>query len=442
VFGLRASRVTLRRSDATLAAGSVLSKSRSCFLHVQKSGGSSVISQLKSTLGAAHVFHANESRYQQAPLDVLVAQYPVVAGHFSFAQIPDDLFANTFFFTFLRDPIDRALSHYYYYRTQPETCAGDGRIAMARELDLESFVDTLADRPSPWSNWQTFLFSGATDAEQPAADLLASALRNLERLDFVGVHDDFDAGLHRLFQMRGWSTDAVAPRVNVTESRLRHDQIPAAVRYRLHELNRCDVELFACARQLWEDTKSLRMGRAQKPSDPEERHQGVPGEPEERRVPGDRTAAVDRRARSEQGTKEIVFTGMSLRTEPARLQGVIEENDRVFLELRGVSSITTDDLTVGIRITDALGVEVYGVNTHLLGIPVRAREGETFCTTFAFDMILAPGVYQITVAVHASDDHLHRCYHWIDNALTFECRRVVATAFSGLVDLKAIASIE
>jgi len=51
-----------------------LKKSRSCFLHVQKSGGSSVISRLKSTLGTASVFHANESRYQQAPLDVLVAQ--------------------------------------------------------------------------------------------------------------------------------------------------------------------------------------------------------------------------------------------------------------------------------------------------------------------------------------------------------------------------------
>ena len=415
--------VTLRRSDASAVCGGRLKKSRSCFLHVQKSGGSSVISRLKSTLGTASVFHANESRYQQAPLDVLVAQFPVVAGHFSFAQIPEALFADTFFFTFLREPVDRALSHYYYYRTQPESYVGDSRMARARELDLASFVDQLSDRPSPWSNWQTFLFSGATDAETSAADLLPAALRNLERVDFVGIHDQFDAGMRRLFEMRGWPGESVAPRVNVTDGRARRDEIPASVLRRLQELNACDAELFSYACELWEETKSRRIRR-------------LPATPA-----AGRDVAATRRARTEQGTREVVFSGMSLRSTPARPDTLIQENDRVSLELRGVSSVSADDLTVGIRITDALGVEVYGVNTRLLGMTVKVREGQTFRTTFSFDMILSPGTYYITVAIHAGDDHLHKCYHWIDNALTIECTRGDGPRYSGLVDLKAVADL-
>lgn len=415
LFGMHQNRVSLRGSDATPAAEQGV-KSRSCFLHVEKSGGSSVIASLKAALGDASVFHANESRYQRAPLDLLFRQYPIVAGHFTLAQIPDTLFRDTFFFTFLRDPIDRALSHYYYYRSHPDVPVSDSRIAAARDLDLAAFVDALPDRPSPWSNWQTYLFSGAADAEQPPADLLPAALWNLERLDFVGIHDEFEAGMQRLFAQRGWTYQPPA-RVNVTERRLRQDEIPAATLRRLQELNACDLALFAHARELW-----TRSGQATDTS-------ATPAP----------APARDHHAPSEHGTKEIAFTGLTFRTLPARPERVAFEGDRVFLDLHGVSRLSTDDLTLGIRITDVFGVEVYGVNTHLLGMPVRVAAGERFQTTFAFDMILAPGTYQITVAIHAGEDHLHKCYHWIDNGMTFECRRGEGTAFSGLVDLKAVA---
>jgi hypothetical protein len=410
-------RVTLKGSDATPAAEHGV-KSRSCFLHVEKSGGSSVIASLKSALGDTSVFHANGSRYQRAPLDLLVRQYPIVAGHFTLAQIPDALFKDTFFFTFLRDPIDRALSHYYYYRNHPDVPVTDSRIAAARELDLDAFVEALPDRASPWSNWQTYLFSGAVDAEQPPADLLPAALWNLERLDFVGVHDEFEAGMQRLFAQRGWTYEP--RRVNVTERRLRQEEIPTATLRRLQELNACDLALFAHAKELWNRTSpSPTVVLPQAPSSAGHPH-----------------------ARREHGSREIAFTKLNLRTFPRRPEGVAYEGDRVLLELHGVSQQSTDDLTLGMRITDAFGVEVYGVNTHLLGVPVKVTAGERFQTTFAFDMILAPGTYQITVAIHAGEDHLHKCYHWIDNAMTLECRRGEGPAFSGLVDLKAVAVLE
>ena len=112
------------------------------------------------------------------------------------------------------------------------------------------------------------------------------------------------------------------------------------------------------------------------------------------------------------------------------------------IHLQGTSRIATDNVTVGIRITDSFGVEVYGVNTFMLGLPMALAAGQDFQVTFAFDMILACGIYHLTIGVHAAEDHLRRCYHWIDNALAFECRRLQPPAFAGVADLKATAQLK
>ena len=56
------------------------------------------------------------------------------------------------------------------------------------------------------------------------------------------------------------------------------------------------------------------------------------------------------------------------------------------------------------------------------------------------EMTLAAGTYWLTAALHAGDDHLDGCYHWIDNALAFECGPGEAR-FGGLVDLRATATV-
>ena len=72
---------------------------------------------------------------------------------------------------------------------------------------------------SPWSNWQTYLFSGAAHCDHAAVDLLPAALRNLEQMDFVGIHEELEAGVRRLAELRGWTLQPALPRVNVTAGR-------------------------------------------------------------------------------------------------------------------------------------------------------------------------------------------------------------------------------
>ena len=377
-----------------------------------KCGGSSVTSVLQSCLGESNVFHANASRYQQAPLQFLLNQYPVVVGHFSFAQISPALLEDTFFFTFLREPVDRTLSLYYYCQQQGP-CHGREHTADADKLD--------ADRISPWSDWQTYLFSGATDCDHAADELLPAALRNLEQMDFVGVHEHFDEGLRRLSEIRGWPLPFASPRVNVSAARPSAEAIDPVLRERFRALNRGDAVLYARARELWEDRRT----RAVRPVS----------------VGTCRAETEPRHRRLEHGTREIVVTDLAVAGEVTGSRGTVAQYERALIHVRGRSSIATNDVTVGIRINDSFGVEVYGVNTFMLGLPIALGAGQAFELTFAFDMVLACGVYYLTIGVHAAEDHLRRCYHWIDNAEAFECRRLEPPHFAGVADLKATARL-
>ncbi len=393
-------------------------RSRSCFVHIPKCGGSAVISALKSAL-PGEFFHANVGCHQRAPLPLLLERYPVIAGHFTFAQIPEAVLNDTFVFGFLREPVDRVLSLYYFYRAQNARAGLDGRVSLAQTFDLPSLVARLPDRVGPWSNWQTFVLSGAKDCERPATELLPDALRNLERMSLVGIQDDLDEGINRLGRLRGWPLGGIT-RVNVTERPPLH-VIDRSLVQRLRELNSCDAELFARARQLWQACKAL-------PIDVGEARDG-PNQ-------------VDQKRPSEYGTQEIVLTGADVLAASGNDARVIYQDERVAIRLRGRSHIRATDVTIGIRVTDELGIEIYGVNTRLLDLAIALDAGQEFELTFSLDTRLAAGRYFLTAAVHADEDHLHRCYHWIDNVATFECQWRGRAGFSGVVDLRATASLQ
>lgn len=81
-----------------------------------------------------------------------------------------------------------------------------------------------------------------------------------------------------------------------------------------------------------------------------------------------------------------------------------------------------DDFTVGLLIKDRLGNDVFGTNTHhmeqALG-PVTSGENKQIYFDFP-SLALGPGHYSITLAAHASSDHLAGNYDWWERALVFQ----------------------
>jgi lipopolysaccharide transport system ATP-binding protein len=76
--------------------------------------------------------------------------------------------------------------------------------------------------------------------------------------------------------------------------------------------------------------------------------------------------------------------------------------------------------TVGVLIRDRLGTDVFGTNTHHLGIDLGTfSSGEQLDIRFRIAMELGPGDYTLTLAIHTLDKHLDECFDWADRLLSF-----------------------
>ncbi len=94
-------------------------------------------------------------------------------------------------------------------------------------------------------------------------------------------------------------------------------------------------------------------------------------------------------------------------------------------------------VTVGILIRDRFGQDIYGTNTDCMGIPLSLKAGERRLVMFSFPLQLQTGKYSLTAALHTDRVHNHTCYHWLDNALSFEVAGLRGTHFSGITNLQA-----
>ena len=352
-------------------------------MHIPKTGGSWVTTGLRSAVPAERRHEVPSADVGRVTLRRLLQQYAFVSGHFTMAEVSQVLH-DTFVFTFLREPVDRVISLYHFYRQQPGGEALDPRVAQVQAQDFEWFVETLTSRVSPWSNWQTYVLSGCAHCELPARDLLPSALANLQQLDFVGVQDHLAAGLAALAQLRQWTVSPPSGPVNVTRSRPRRDALPASVIRKLQELNDCDVELYQAALQRWHALQGSR--NAPRPSVTVTRHWSH---------------------RREMGTREIEITSATIDV----LRGTIH--------VRLTSHIDEPNLTVGIRIVNDQGLEVHSTNTWLEGRTLHVNPGDHLLAQFDVKDVLQSGTHFLTVAAHRGADHLEGCFHWIDNMTQF-----------------------
>lgn len=76
--------------------------------------------------------------------------------------------------------------------------------------------------------------------------------------------------------------------------------------------------------------------------------------------------------------------------------------------------------TVGILIRDRLGTDVFGTNTHYLGMDLGSfSSGEQVDIRFRVAMQLGAGEYTLTVAIHTLETHVQECFDWADRLLTF-----------------------
>lgn len=111
---------------------------------------------------------------------------------------------------------------------------------------------------------------------------------------------------------------------------------------------------------------------------------------------------------------------------------IINSGENAIITATIKSNININDITVGILIKDKFGQEIFGTNTNSHNITLSFEKDKTYQVIFTMPLNIGIGKYSITTAIHTNDTHLDNCYHWLENACSFEVAGILGNRFIGL----------
>jgi len=227
------------------------------FLHLPKCGGTTLNRIMEWEFNPMRVFSIDPILFLWSYKKLnrwspeRLARMQAFKGHMPFGlhkRLPQP----STYITFLRDPVERVISAYYFarnYLLHPKH-------RWISKLTLEEYVQL-----SPNHNVQCKCISGRPFVGNHHSgpcdrDTLEMAKENLQRyFSLVGLTERFDEGLAILKIMFGWQITKYA-NFNVTKSRAKQTSLPPSTVELIAERNKYDVELYEFAIPLFEQTRT------------------------------------------------------------------------------------------------------------------------------------------------------------------------------------------
>ncbi len=190
------------------------------FLHMQRTAGTSIQNHLRESFGDKFFAEHGDTLYRHAP--GRLSCYDVFAGHFNFDSLRFIPRQSLSLFTFLREPKERLLSLYYFLRAhEPGADNFDLQMDLANRLNAEDFFEHQHIRTlfpfwnhMCWSimghrQWQEWFSTLAQAKDTNTTEKLIeekirpAIVRRLEKFAFIGLQEDFDSSVQRLFRIMG-----------------------------------------------------------------------------------------------------------------------------------------------------------------------------------------------------------------------------------------------
>lgn len=416
---------------------------RVAFCHIPKTGGTSIHKFISEKYGADSVSENLDSENYSTAVSAL-SRYSAIIGHFWFRP-GESLDPSLLNLTVLRDPIDRILSHFYFFRRLAPTIHPS---APERHMDLRTFA--FSDSPSVIGttvNLQTRLLAplglSPTTLNPSDNELLLAAQRAVDAFDLVGIFSELEDTAVCIAYLTRVSPGTDFPRENVSFGRPAIGDISDEVRKRLESQNELDRELYSYAarrflqrrRQLFiASINDLAIREIAASDAVAVASQEIPTRGS---LPSHASAQtiVSSARRTRFGNRAIEIVGVGIEGSISLSSGMLLTGENVTITARIAAHVSADDLTVGIHIHDSDDRLVFGTNSWLLGRRVSVSVGSQFLAQFTFRNTFGLGNYRVGITLHTGLSHLDCCYDWFDDCALINVVGAIGYHFEGPMSL-------
>lgn len=372
------------------------------FLHIPKTAGTSlhyVLGNLASPF--LHLSHPHQRRW---PAALIWNRFRGCGGHIYWSDAEKQGLLNALKIAFFRDPVKRVLSQFAF--SSQESVGDRPEAILARQLSLRTMISEESGHFGSFWNLQTFALSGLPRTELSPEAHLASALENLERLDFIGTTETFEEDIVELKSFLGASSIPVVPHENRSNTPIQRTELDAETLALLKNSQRLDFVLYRRAVELRKQRSPITLNRDET---------SPPGWPPQTIEKGTGDAHISR-------CTIRAVAGEELRSG---------DNAEVTLEYSTVQAL--DNITIGLMIEDQLGQYIAGTNTLLLNKSRLQVPTGTHTAMFRFPLSMGPGSYSLTAALHRGSEEI--C--WLESAASFEVATALHPYREGMVNIDA-----
>lgn len=211
------------------------------FLHVSKAAGTTMHGILNQQYSKNQTLRFNgiESRNELLNLPISqLSQLKLIRGHFAFG-IHQFLDFPCTYFTILRNPVARFISHYHYIHRSPD-------VPRHREISKMTLMDFVTYEGSSFGNLQTRMLFGLSDSPGDSHhEILDTVKQNIQSyFPVIGLTEYFDETLVLLRHQFGWGLPVYINQ-NITNYPHRKDsKIDSKILDLIEESNQLDIELY------------------------------------------------------------------------------------------------------------------------------------------------------------------------------------------------------
>jgi hypothetical protein len=219
------------------------------YTHIPKTGGTSVLEVFRENIPPERLVYTEEEIVTGLLFKILNRDLQAIFGHIEYGvHEVVEFYKNVTYCTFVRDPIKRVISEYYYYRKH----APDSK--MHKDLQSVPTVEDWFTSPHRPRNWQTNILCGYGNPRVIDSSLAIDHIYN--DYCFVGILEHMEESVRRMCETLNFDhVPSPLPRKKEASNKPAFDErFYDRLRDLFHEEDRHDHLLYEAARNRFLDS--------------------------------------------------------------------------------------------------------------------------------------------------------------------------------------------